>query len=243
MLTISRSQYETLEHTAEARYRLRLAQALRRELGEYLEDLSEAELSSFVRVMVGEARSLGFVTEDDIAAFARPCVVYGAYCHRDPLFEPIFYAALPGRVARRPLSAAGISAATAQVLSAEFAKRSGTRLIVDLAAVFLVGDHPPPGPRTALETYFPERAERLPAGALEAHLALAAREADRLRLHDADARRVHRDVAQLLGACFAQDPLYPWAIAAFSGADDDRRRISRLRAALKVIAARAQARS
>ena len=212
---------------------------LRRDLGEYVSDLSDAELATFVETMLGEARSLGFHTEAEIAAFARPCVCYGAFSHLDPIFEPIFYVSLPGCSARRRLSAKGVSLATERVLRLEFAKRSGVRLIADLADVFLTGNHPESGVLTPIEIHFPERFARLPPGALQAHLDLAAHEADKLRLSDPEARRVHGDVAQLLGACFARDPLYPWAIAAFSGANSDARRTSRLRTALKLIAAKA----
>ena len=238
---ISRSQFEALEQATEARYRVRLAQELRRDLGSYLDDLSEPELEAFAIGMLTEARGLGFTTESEIAAFARPCVVYGALSHRDPLFEPLFYAPLPGLGARRRLSAAGVSAATARVLKAEFARRSGTQLIIDLAKAFLTEGNPAPDPDAKLEKYFPERAARLPPGAIEAHAVLAVREADRLGLSDPEARRVHGGVSQLLGACFARDPLYPWAIAAFIGASTDARRISRLIAALRAIALKAGA--
>ena len=46
-------------------------------------------------------------------------------------------------------------------------------------------------------------------------------EATRMRLLDPQARLVHRDVALLLGARFASDPLYPWAQKAFDGLGDD----------------------
>jgi hypothetical protein len=238
MLRISQQQFDALSQATEAHYRGRLVTDLRRELGAYVSDLTDAELARFVEQLLHEARGLGFVTEGEIAAFARPCVVYGSLAHLDPLFEPMFYAALTGVGARRRLSAAGVSAATAEVLCAEFSRRSGTQLVADLAGVFLGGVHPVLEPAEALE-FFPERARRLPSGALEAHLIVSAREADRLNLTDPEARRIHRDVALLLGACFARDPLYPWAIAAFDAETTDMRRISRLRAALKLIASKA----
>ena len=239
MLTISPRQFDSFAQVCELRYRSQLAHELRRDLGAYVVDLSDPELDQFAETLCDEARSLGFSTEYEIASFARPCVVYGALSHRDPLFEPMYYASLPGAGARRRLGPAALSAATAKVLQTEFARRSGTQLVADLAAVFLSGAHPEPGPYTAIELYFPERAARLAPGALEAHLALASVEADRLGLVDLQARHVHGDVAQLLGACFARDPLYPWAIAAFAGADSDTGRIARLRTALKVIARKA----
>lgn len=236
MLNLSSHQYQALALGVDTRYQARLAAELRRDLGAYLDDLDDPQLGRFVHAMVLEARRLGFSTEHEIAVFARPCVVYGAYAHLDPLFEPLFYAALPGQGARRLITSAGISAATAEVLRSEFARRSGRQLILDLAAHYLGPEHPQPGARSALEAHFPERAARLAPGALAAHAALAASEADRLGLTTPLARQVHADVAQLLGASFARDPLYPWAQQAYGVEGDDARRTARLRAALRHIA-------
>ena len=238
MTTLSPIQFQSMALSAEDSYRARFAQELRRDLGDYVDDLTEPQLLRFVGVMLGEARSLGFRSAPEMQAFARPCVVYGALSHLDPLFEPMFYAPLPGPGARRRLSAAGVSEATREVLAAEFRRRTGAQLVADLAQHFLVGEHPAAGPRPVLEFHFHERAQRLRPGALEAHLALAGSEADALGLTDPDARRVHGDVAQLLGACFARDPLYPWAELAFSVEADDARRVDRLRAAMRRIASR-----
>lgn len=239
MPTLSPLQFQSLGQSAEEGYRARVARELRRDLGDYVDDLTEPQLLRFVEVMLEEARGLGFRSETEMQAFARPCVVYGALSHLDPLFEPMFYASLPGPGARRCLSAAGVIQATREVLAAEFRHRTGAQLVTDLARVFLAHDHPPEGPRPALEFHFRERAQRLPPGALDAHLSLASREADALGLTDPRARQVHRDVAQLLGACFARDPLYPWAALAFSTPGGDTRRIDRLRAALRLIADKA----
>lgn len=241
MLIIREEQLARLDQGAEARFRARLSVVIRQRHGTYVDDLTDDELSVFVDAAASEARLLGLTSESELFAFVRPCVIYGALSHCDPLFEPIFCSKLPGvDGARRRRSPSGMNAALNEVLAAEFEHRSGRQLILDLARVFLDGTPPRLSPAETLTRFFPERASRLADGVLAAHLMVAAKEADRLGLEGPGARRVHAEVALLLGACFGRDPLYPWAMRAFRPDLDEQRQISRLRAGLTQIARSAE---
>ena len=240
MLTISSKQFEELGKSTRRRFEGELASWLRTERTAYVDDLTDSQLAVVATEICAECDRLGLIGEAATRAFAAAATVYGVYSHKDPLFEQIYYVPLPRAGARLLRSPAGIWASLAQVLEAEFAKRSGIELILHLDSVFREEMHLKLPAKDLMIGLFPERAARLNARQLADHLALSVQEANRLNLTDTAARYYFRDVALLLGSHFAADPLYPWAQAAFDHPGDDATRISRLRTAFKVIVRRAK---
>jgi len=241
MLIISSKQLEELGKSTRRRFEGELASWLRTERTAYVDDLTDPQLAIVAAEICAECDRLGLIGEAATRAFAAAATVYGVYSHKDPLFEPIYYVPLPRAGARLLRSPAGIWASLAQVLEVEFAERSGIRLILHLDSVFREELHLNLPAKELMARFFPERDARLSAGQLAAHLTLSVKEANRLNLTDTAARYYFRDVALLLGAHFAADPIYPWAQAALDHPGDDATRISRLRTAFKVIIRRAKA--
>jgi hypothetical protein len=239
-LVISSKQLEELGKSTRHRFEVELASWLRTERTAYVDDLTELQLAIVSAEICAECDGLRLIGEAATRAFAAAATVYGVFSHKDPIFEPVYYAPLPRAGARLLRPPAGIWASLAQVLETEFADRSGIKLILDLEHVIIKEAHLESTPEEQMALFFPERDARLSPDQLAAHLRLSGGEADRLNLTDAAARRYHGAVALLLGAYFAADPLYPWAQAALNHPGDDATRISRLRTALKAIVRRAK---
>ena len=240
-LQISPEAFDELGKAARRRFEDELASWLRTERTAYVDDLTDPQLAVVAAEICGECDRLGLIGEAATRAFGAAATVYGVYSHKDPLFTSIYYAALPRAGAQLLRTPPGIWSSLAEVLETEFAERSGIDLMLDLDKEFLEGKPPNLPAKELVAKFFPERDARLSPGQLDSHLALSAGEADRLNLTDTSARRFHRDVALLLGAYFAVDPLYPWAQTALDHSSDDATRISRLRTTLKVIVRRASA--
>lgn len=240
MFRISKQTLREFEKESKRTFIKRLAEWLRCERTAYVDDLSEQELLKLAEEIFEQSNTLGFVDEVSIQAMAAVASVFGAFAYADPLFEPIFYAALPRPGARLMHSPLGIWRGLADLLDLEFHRRSGTELIIALGDAFQGDFHPEFEPMELLCGHFPERAARLSKAQLDEHLQLSEAEASRLGLRDPQARRYHRDVGLLLGAHFAKDPLYPWAQAAFNSDRDDMAKVARLRTALRVIVRRAR---
>jgi len=237
---ISSKQLEELGKSTRRQFEVELASWLRTERTAYVDDLTDPQLVIVAAEISAECDRLGLIGEVATRAFAAAATIYGVYSHKDPLFEPIYYAPLPLAGARLLRSPTGIWASLAQVLETEFAERSGIKLILDLDSAFSKDVHLKFMPKELMERFLPERNARLGPGQLEAHLTLSEAEADRLNLTDTAARRYHHAAALLLGAHFAADPIYPWAQVALDHPGDDATRISRLRTAFKVIVRRAK---
>lgn len=241
MFQILKQNLREFEEESKQRLVKRLAEWLRCERTAYVDDLSEQELLTLSEEIIEQSSALGFVDEVSIRAMAAVASVFGAFAYADPLFEPIFYSALPRPGARLMHSPLGIWLGLADLLEIEFHRRSGTELIIALGNAFLGEFHPEFEPMELLRDHFPERAARLSKAQLDEHLQLSEAEALRLGLCDPRALRYYRDVGLLLGAHFAKDPLYPWAQAAFASGRDDMAKVARLRTALRVIVKRARA--
>ncbi len=241
MLIISSKQFEELGWVTRRRFEGELASWLRTERTAYVDDLTDPQLAIVAAEICAECDRLGLIGVAATRAFAAATTVYGVYSHKDPLYEPIYYVPLPRAGARLLRPPAGIWASLAQVLEKEFTERSGINLILDLDSAFREEVRLDLSAKELMARFFPERDARLGPGQLAAHLTLSEGEANRLNLTDTAARHYHRNVALLLGAYFAADPIYPWAQAALDHPGDDATRISRLRTAFKVIVRRAKA--
>lgn len=236
MLRFSKQQFESFDAASRGVFERHLVLWLRQERSAYVDDLRDEELDLAVRFCVAECDRLRLMGEDATQAFAAAATVYGTLSARDPLFYHLYYSGLPRAGACLVHSPATIWSRLAWTLEAEFSARSGVELIADLARAFPGPEHAEMSPEELLQKHFPERLARLEPGMLEAHLRLSEQEADKHGLSGAPARLFHRNVALLLGAHFASDPLYPWAAQAFAAEADETRKIARLNAALHAIA-------
>lgn len=240
MLTISSNHLKWLDKSTRHHFEVELAGWLRSERTAYVDDLTDPQLACVVAEICAECDRLGLIGEAATRAFAAAATVYGVYSHKDPLFESIYYVPLPRGGARLLRTPAGIWSSLANVLEVEFVKRSGISLVLHIDSVFNEEIHLKLPAKDLMAELFPERESRLSTEQLAAHLTLSAEEANRLDLTDTQARYYFRDVALLLGAHFASDPIYPWAQTALNHPGDDATRISRLRTAFKVIVRRAK---
>jgi len=239
-MQLSQGQFRGLQIASRTKFETELASWLRSNRTAYVDDLTDPELTRVAKTVCDRCDTLGLYGENATRAFGSAATVYGAYSEIDPMFEDIYYAALPRASARVRHTAPGIWQALAKVLDAEFTARTGNELIVSLGRAFCGDTYPDMSAEDVLQAYFPERHARLTPAQIKAHLAHSEYQAKRLGLQDPMALRFHRDVGLLLGAYFSIDPLYPWVQKAFAHDGDDMAKVSRLRAALLVIVRQAE---
>lgn len=239
-MQLSEDQFSSFQNFSRSQFEAELAGWLRTNRTAYVGDLTDRELTRVAKAVCARCDELELFGESSTRAFGSAATVYGVYSEIDPIFEDIYYAALPRAAARMRHHATGIWEGLAKVLDTEFSTRSGTELIVSLGKAFCGDSYPDLSAEEVLQTYFPERHARLTPDQIKAHLAHSDYQAKRLGLEQPVALRFHRDVGLLLGAYFSIDPLYPWAQKAFAHEGDDMAKISRLRTALMVIVRQAE---
>lgn len=234
-MRLSETQFEGLESFSRSQFEAELAAWLRENRAGYVDDLTDKQLLQVAKSICTQCDDLKLFGEDATRAFGAAATVYGVYSYNDPMFQDIYYAALPRGGARMRHGPQGIWDMLAKTLTAEFSERTGHQLIVSLGRAFCGDSYPDMPAEEILASYFPERHARLSATQIAEHVAHSDFQAARLGLEQPMAVRFHRDVALLLGAYFSIDPLYPWAITAFRHKGDDMAKIARLRTALMVI--------
>jgi hypothetical protein len=243
---IREEQYSTLEGEAKKAFRTRIASFVREHHTQYIDDLTEEEVDSFVDDAIASGTQFGCETDRDYILFSTPCAISGARSMHDPIFQRIYFAPLQWSAAGVKRSIDGMIDALSQVLDAEFAAVSGAQVLRGLGE----GLFPDGSPRARrlkgssqlvpfFERFFPARQRRLREGELAAHLQKSQEAAQRIGLGTPEGILIYQQVAYFIGCEFGWDGLYPWAIKALHKDVPEEARLKRLEAAVKVITDRA----